>query len=359
MGNCLGPETPEEKLQADKLRTEKLKSKGIDEVLREDKSHDSQINKLLLLGAGDSGKSTLFKQMRCIYGDGYNDMERKSFHSALCNNIVCCMKVLVKQGEKFAEIEEKTIPLRQQVLDLETNHDDLDEGNVGQNIKTLWADAGIQKTFENAAKFYLTDSAKYFFDSIDRVMAEGYIPSQEDVFRTRIPTTGIVEKKFDVTGHIFQMYDVGGQRSERKKWINCFDNVTSVIFVAALSAYDQVLYEDEKTNRMQESLQLFGQITGMEWFDQIPFILFLNKSDVFQEKLKKVRLADFFAAYEGDNDYNSAAQFIEDLFIETDQSVRDIYPHWTCATNTENMKKVFDVVKDIIIKRGLGRAGLV
>lgn len=41
------------------------------------------------------------------------------------------------------------------------------------------------------------------------------------------------------------MFDVGGQRSERKKWMHCFENVTAVVFLAAISEYDQVLVEDE------------------------------------------------------------------------------------------------------------------
>lgn len=42
------------------------------------------------------------------------------------------------------------------------------------------------------------------------------------------------------------MFDVGGQRSERKKWIHCFEGVTCIIFIAALSAYDMVLVEDDE-----------------------------------------------------------------------------------------------------------------
>ena len=45
------------------------------------------------------------------------------------------------------------------------------------------------------------------------------------------------------------MFDVGGQRSERKKWIHCFEGVTAIIFCVALSGYDQVLHEDETTVR--------------------------------------------------------------------------------------------------------------
>ena len=80
-------------------------------------------------------------------------------------------------------------------------------------------------------------------------------------------------------------FDVGGQRNERKKWIHCFENVTAVIFVAALSEYDQVLYEDETTNRMTEALNLFDEICNSRWFRETSMILFLNKRDLFQAKV--------------------------------------------------------------------------
>jgi len=358
MGICLAPESPEQELLEREKKAARNISRGIDKALNEEKKQVQQINKLLLLGAGDSGKSTLFKQMRCIYGDGYNDKERKSFHSALCNNIVCCMKTLCKQSEEYGKVEEKNIPFKEQILALGTNHEKLREDGVGEAIKVLWEDKGIQQTYANASKFYLSDSAMYFFERIDVVMQASYIPTNDDVFRTRIPTTGIVEKEFLVSGHIFQMFDVGGQRSERKKWIHCFENVTSVLFVAALSAYDQVLYEDEQTNRMGESLELFGHISEMSWFHETPFILFLNKKDLFQEKIQKLPLKQYYEEFKGPDDYDSSAKFIENMFVAQDKGKRDIYPHCTCATDTENITAVFNAVKDIIIKRGLERAGL-
>lgn len=354
------PETEQERLDRLELREAKQRSRKLDRQLQDEEQKQKQINKLLLLGAGDSGKSTLFKQMRCIYGKGYSEKERKTFYSALCNNIICCMKALCKQTDNYGKLEEKMMPFKTKILELGTNEDDLITNGVGNAIKQLWADEVIQITYSNSFQFYLSDSAKYFFEKIDLVMQPNYIPSQEDVFRTRIPTTGIVERSFLVDEHVFQMFDVGGQRSERKKWIHCFENVTSVIFVAALSAYDQVLYEDEETNRMKESLELFGSISGMKWFLETPFILFLNKSDLFEEKLKKVKIVDHFPEYIGENAPEPGAQFIEDMFIEKDtQQRRDIYPHITCATNTDTMRTVFDAVKDIIIKRGLAKAGLV
>ena len=86
------------------------------------------------------------------------------------------------------------------------------------------------------------------------------------------------------------MVDVGGQRNERRKWIHAFDGVTFVIFIAALSEYDQACDEDPDTDRMTEALNLFRDICKDKGFKKKPFILFLNKHDQFQNKIKKVDL---------------------------------------------------------------------
>merc|ERR1712154_106416 len=118
-------------------------------------------------------------------------------------------------------------------------------------------DSGVRCTYENRAKFQFPDSGPYFFDRMDAMIAEGYIPTQQDVLRSRVRTTGIVETSFEIEGNNFKMFDVGGQRNERKKWIHCFENVSCVVFVAAISEYDQVLFEDDSTNRVTEALNLF------------------------------------------------------------------------------------------------------
>jgi hypothetical protein len=96
------------------------------------------------------------------------------------------------------------------------------------------------------------------------------------------------------------LVDVGGQRSERKKWIHCFQDVTAVVFCVAMSEYDLKLYEDETVNRMDESLKLFDEICNSKWFTDVAIILFLNKSDIFREKIKKIDLSVCFADYKGD-----------------------------------------------------------
>jgi G-protein alpha subunit len=84
-----------------------------------------------------------------------------------------------------------------------------------------------------------------FIDDVDRLWAADYVPNDQDLLRSRLRTTGITETIFDLGQLTYRMFDVGGQRSERKKWIHCFENVNSLLFLVAISGYDQCLVEDK------------------------------------------------------------------------------------------------------------------
>lgn len=101
---------------------------------------------------------------------------------------------------------------------------------------------------------------------MNRITSEKYVPNSRDVLRARIRTTGIIETQFKVDHMIFRMVDVGGQRSERRKWIKCFDDVRSLLFVVSLTEYDMALREDPKINRLHESLKLFHDICNNIYF---------------------------------------------------------------------------------------------
>ena len=102
----------------------------------------------------------------------------------------------------------------------------------------------------------------------------------------RKATIGITETFIPYGNMLFRLVDVGGQRTERKKWIHCFDDVNSVIFIASLSAYNVCLVEDPSVNRLQESIALFKIILKIPWIKRAAVILFLNKKDIFKEKLR-------------------------------------------------------------------------
>jgi hypothetical protein len=240
----------------------------------------------------------------------------------------------------------------------------------------LWADPDIQAAFSRSSKYQLNDSAKYYFENIDRISEEDYLPTVQDILRSRVKTTGIVETRFTYRSLNFRflgidnpfimllcralrMFDVGGQRSERKKWIHCFENVTAIIFCVSLSGYDTVLLEDESQNRMQEALKLFDSICNNKWFENTSIILFLNKVDLFKAKIEKVPLTVCFPAYDGPQEFEPCGSYIQEVFESCcKSSTKEVYTQFTCATDTDNIKFVFCAVTDTIIKRNLRDCGL-
>ena len=100
---------------------------------------------------------------------------------------------------------------------------------------------GVQQCYIRSNEYQLNDSAGYFLEDLQRIGQYNYKPNDQDILRTRVKTTGIVETHFTYKNLNFKLFDVGGQRSERKKWIHCFEDVTAIIFCSAMSAYDQAM----------------------------------------------------------------------------------------------------------------------
>eukprot|EP01084_Bolivina_argentea_P010866 20279_1 len=91
----------------------------------------------------------------------------------------------------------------------------------------------------------IADSSAYFWDKINEINNESYIPNEKDILLVRYRTSGVIDQKVTLAKTRFHIFDVGGAKSERKKWIHCFENATAVIFVASLICYDEVMFEDE------------------------------------------------------------------------------------------------------------------
>lgn len=363
MGACGAKDnlTPQERAA---LEAEAKKNKELDQAMKKAQVDDLQFNKLLLLGAGESGKSTLFKQMISIHGEGFPPEVRKTYVNIIHNNAITAMKTLCEQTVHLHEqhgyntlVQPEAVAALNLMKELKMEAEF--DGKVVEAIRTLWADPGIRETYDHRAKFQLTDSSNYWFDRVEELGQPNYIPSEQDVLRSRVRTTGIVEQIFNIEGNRFKMFDVGGQRNERKKWIHCFEDVTALLFVAALSEYDMVLFEDETVNRMHEALNLFGDIINQEWFKRTSVILFLNKKDLFAEKIEKVPLSICFPEYQGANEFEEAASEIEFRFVSLNKNKsKTIYTHLTNATDSNNMKYVFNSVKDIVVRRSLQEGGL-
>ncbi|KAF7344234.1 G-protein alpha subunit [Mycena venus] len=398
----------------------KARNDEIDKQLKRDRMMAKNEIKMLLLGAGESGKSTVLKQMKLIYIDGYNAQERDAYKEIVYSNTILSMRSAFRSPPQNDARRATIFSVPPQI------EADVFPRDLADAVRGLWRDPGVQEAVRRSREFQLNDSAVYYFNSIDRMAAPDYLPTDQDILRSRVKTTGITETTFKVGELTYKLFDVGGQRSERKKWIHCFENVTALVFLVSLSEYDQMLYEDESvevervarpledavrglrspaascstqldsgqgmscprfpprlsSNRMQEALTLFDSICNSRWFVKTSIILFLNKIDLFAEKLPRspllalwgfvwmgagaalsrggVRTGDYFPDYYGGDNYDAACDYLLHRFVSLNQSAatKQIYAHYTCATDTQQIKFVLSAVQDILLQKHLRETGL-
>lgn len=311
---------------------------------------DEKTFKLLLLGAGGSGKSTVFRQVKILYGGGYDDEERLTLAITIHQNMVQSIKIIV---QRVGQSEQLPPDLVDQINALPEDGPFKNVKKIGTLIEQLWKNPIIERAYAQRSQFQLpTDTIHYFFDKAKEIMTENYLPTEKDLLHCRIHSTGVKTETFDMGDNIlFRLLDVGGQRSERKKWVRCFENVTAVLYVVAISEYDQLCYEDNETNRVLEALDLFEDIANSEWFADIDIVLFLNKKDLLGEKIKTIPPQDFFPDFKGDGSYDSVLKFLQSQFDDRNQQERDVITHVTCATDTDNIKHVFENKIKTILSR--------
>lgn len=387
-------------------------SRNIENDLARAREEESAKIKMLLLGAGESGKSTIFKQMRLLYGSGRSDDDLRMYGVVARSNIIVAVRKLCSHLRNLGLEEELDREARENEesqgdgMNCRQAYDELiaylvdntatasaqdpaaEGGDSGKNdwvgqspraglaanndakaflahhdsIRILWQSNTMKQVWAKRAAANIIDSHKEYLNDISRIASPDYKPTIQDVLIARVRTTQVCMETYRIDGIDFEMYDVGGQRSERRKWIDCFDQVTAVIFVAALSEYDQTLAEAKRTNRMVEALELFRSVCNNRAFADTSIMLFLNKKDIFAEKILYSDIAAQrpFCDYAGPTkDFDHGVLYFIQKFKDClmDEEYNDSFIHVTCATDTNNMEFVLDSTRTIIMNDNLKRSG--
>jgi len=184
---------------------------------------------------------------------------------------------------------------------------------------------------------------------------QNYVPSLQDILHARKPSKGIMEHEFIIRNVPFLFVDVGGNRSRRKMWYQCFDSMRSILFFVASNEFDQFFNDDQRQNCLIESTDIFELICNNKALVGVSIILFLNKTDLLAEKIIDTSIADYFPSF-SDNPHSltDVQQFEVSMF---DRRRKDrsqlLYHHFTTAVDTENCLMVFRDVRDTILQQNI------
>ena len=321
---------------------------------------------ILVLGTPGSGKSTVMRQFRILYGDGFSSSERASGLSVIASNVMesisSCIET-IDQGEIESKYP-KTLALSnllKSTAEGEANGaEPQPKGKARELLKLaeeIWCDENLQDRFKDQiydCGVRITDADGYFLKRIKEMNSPSYIPTDDDLLHMRRATDGVEEFKFTYRSCDFTVIDVGGCKAERCKWINLFSRANMIIYCAPLVDYSLTLEDDANENSMVESLNVFESVVNLTYFQDTPLLLFLNKKDLLSKKVKAVSLMDHFPDYKGpDDNPHEIVGYIKSKFLhKIKDKARPMKVHIICATNTRDVKKAFEISLDWVLDVG-------
>jgi len=243
---------------------------------------------------------------------------------------------------------------------------------LAADLRTLYAAPELQRALARRNEFQLEDCVLEFYPALVKSYPKwggpNWVPAESDCVRARVRTTGVAEEHFVIDGVTFRLFDAGGQRSERRKWIHYFDKVNSVLFMTSLTGYCESLFEDSSQNSLTEALDLFDNISNSKWFRSTPIMLFLNKHDLFLDRFVTqgipLNVSGQFPDAPESRDPDEAVDWFSKRFRSRkrsdglDQLAEGlVYVHVTTAVSRDVVERVFYTCKTIILKDALKDSG--
>ncbi|KAJ7349879.1 guanine nucleotide binding protein, alpha subunit [Mycena albidolilacea] len=265
------------------------KFKGGKDKLSSDRAIDKiSTAKILLLGAADSGKSTILKQMRMKYNVSFSSSEIEAYRRLAFDNVIQGMRLLLASLPSLGLNLPDALRPAEELLNAATDlcHDAPFPADFSDAITALWNHSTVQEARRRGREIALQENLPYLYTNLSRFFSPSFIPSHRDILHLHERTVGTTETRLIVNGIDTLVVDVGGAISERRKWIDAFADLTVIIYTVSLTGYSRFLVEDPCRNQMQDSLLIWDSICNAGWFRRIPIILCFTKNDLFEQEIQ-------------------------------------------------------------------------
>jgi len=239
------------------------------------------------------------------------------------------------------------------------------------DIMALWQNTDVH-TILKRRKVRLEELPGFYLNDLDRITSLHYMPSDDDVLKARLKTVGVCEYTFEMeasagaeSGAEWRIIDVGGSRSQRPTWAQFFDDVDAILFLAPISGFDQALAEDHSVNRLEDSVLLWKQTCSNKLLGNVEFVLFMNKCDLLDAKLKSgIRLSKYVRSYGNrTNDLDTASKYFRGKFSaiqrEHSPAPRKFYSFFTSVTDTTTTAGILAIVRDVVVRQHLKKSKLI
>lgn len=316
-------------------RASRIEQREIDNALKTQELNDKPIKKILILGSGSVGKSTVFRAIKIIHNSRKpkSNLENdfKETTHVIRQNCVQIIHTLLHKFEThypeeassifeeykneigivsrfstdcFYEYSPPTIKQTNKKKEKQIDWTKLEP--LASALTKLWNAEFIQRIYGDRLfkKYYIPSTRDYFMDKVGFIMSKDYVVDKDEYLHHRCRTTGIVNYEIDIKKNKYTLifYDVGGERNERTKWIHVFDNVHTIFYVCDLSQFCTRMFEDESRLALLENLELFQQLVENKYLKDAKMIVLLNKVDIFKDYLTNQSLQFCFGDdYKGRN----------------------------------------------------------